>query len=77
MLITRTSQFSGITRTIDIPCTEEQYRNYVNGQHIQIAMPDVSVEHREFIISGLTQEEWNELFPPEEDEHYMDNNYNE
>lgn len=67
MLITRTSEVSGITRTLDIPCTEEQYKAYLAGQHIQLAMPNVSADNREFILTGIIQEEWDEIFP-EEDE---------
>jgi hypothetical protein len=66
MLITRTSQYSQIERTLDIPCTQEQYDAYKNGQHIQLAMPNVSESDREFILSGMTQNEWDECFPEEE-----------
>lgn len=68
MLITRKSLFSGKERTLDIPCTPEQYAAYLNGQHIQNAMPNVSVSDREFIISGMTQEEWDDAFLEEEQE---------
>lgn len=70
MLITRISQFSQIERTLDIPCTPEQYAAYLNGQHIQYAMPNVSESDREFILTGMVQSEWDEAFPEEEEEYY-------
>lgn len=68
MNITRRSQTSGITRTLDIPITEGQLLAYLNGQHIQHAMPHLTPDQREFIITGIIQEEWDKLFPPEEDD---------
>lgn len=62
MLITRISIVSGIKRTIDVPCTQEQYENYTAGMHIQRAMPDVSPELREFVLNGITVEEWDKLY---------------
>lgn len=67
MLITRTSLLSGITHTRDIPCTAEQLQAWQNGQYIQNAMPNVSDSDREFLISGVTPEEWDEAFGEEED----------
>lgn len=68
MEITRKSQISGITRTLDIPCTEDQLKAWRNGAHIQVVMAHLSPSQREFIISGATDEEWDDLFPEEEEE---------
>lgn len=62
MLITRTSILSRQTNTRDVPCTHEQYANWVSGMHIQDAMPNVPAEEREFLISGITPEEWKATF---------------
>lgn len=62
MLITRKSMFSGKENTLEVPCTEVQLRNWQNGMHIQNAMPNVSPELREFVMTGTTPEEWNEIF---------------
>lgn len=62
MLITRISQISGKQHTLEVNCTPEQLQNWEKGMHIQNAMPNVSREHREFIISGITPEEWEEMF---------------
>lgn len=65
MLITRISPFSGKCNVRDIPVTEAQMQDWLNGALIQNAMPDVSAEDREFIITGITPEEWKEAFPDE------------
>lgn len=66
MLITKTSIMSGLTRTRDIPVTKDQLYAWSQGQLIQDVMPDVSSEDREFLMTGITPEEWNAL--TEEDE---------
>lgn len=67
MLITRISQVSGIERTIDIPCTEEQLQEWQNGGLIQRVMAHLSDNDKEFIMTGITQEEWDSIFPEEEE----------
>jgi hypothetical protein len=65
--MTRTSPLTGKVNVLDIPVTTEQLNKWeVEGALIQDAMPDLSPEHREFILSGLTPEDWNELFPDDE-----------
>jgi hypothetical protein len=49
-----------------INCTMEQLTDWERGKHIQDAMPQVSADDREFIVSGCTKEDWDKLFPPEE-----------
>lgn len=68
MLITRRSKISGIERTLEIPCTIAQYDAYVSGELIQKAMPDLTPDEREFIISGITAEEWAATFLDEEED---------
>lgn len=62
MLITRTSKISNITRTLDLPVTEEQILAYENGSLLQDAFPNLTAEEREFCKTGMTAEEWNQLF---------------
>lgn len=64
--ITRTSKFSGITRTLELDITQQQMDNYINGMHIHKAFPNLSADQREFILTGCTKEEWDEMFPPED-----------
>ena len=62
MLITMTSILSGKTTTKDIDVEPEQVKAWQNGMLIQDAMPELSAPDREFIMSGITQEEWNGIF---------------
>lgn len=62
MLITRTSQLTGKTRELEVPCTEEQYKRYLAGEYIQRAMPNVPADLREFVKTGIVREEWDSMF---------------
>ena len=59
--ITRTSPFSGKTNTIEVNISLEQYHAWRTGTPIQKAMPNLTPDEREFIITGITPEEWTEL----------------
>lgn len=65
MKITRYSLLSGKLHSMEIDVTNEQIRNYLDGMLIQRAMPNISNEEREFILSGITPEEWNRTFAEE------------
>lgn len=63
MLVTRLSPFSHTRNTIDLDITAEQLARYENGEElIQNVFPNLSPEHREFIMTGITPEEWNTIF---------------
>lgn len=68
MKITRTSNYSGIKRTLDLPVTQEQIDAWEAGALIQNAMPSLSPDDREFLKTGITPDEWNEMFPKEDEE---------
>lgn len=70
MLITRTSIHSNQIRTLDIPCTQDQLDQYNIGVPIQVAMPNLTDDQREFIMTGITSDEWDELFSEEADYDY-------
>ena len=53
---------SGIERTMDLPITEQQYQRWLDGALIQDAFPNLTASQREFIMTGVTDEEWDELF---------------
>lgn len=61
MLITRKSILTGIERTIDIPVTQDQIDTWMNGTLIQTAMPNIDMHMREFIMTGITSDEWEGL----------------
>lgn len=67
MLITRKSILSGKVRTLDIPVTKEQLETWENSfKLIQEVMPHISPEEREFIMTGVTSDEWDDAFNEEE-----------
>lgn len=66
MEITRRSQLTGIERTLEIDVTEAQLKAWHDGALIQDAMPNVSPDDREFILTGVTKEEWDELMKEDE-----------
>jgi len=66
MLITRISQISKTHNSMELDITYEQL-DRVNNRHlskelIQNIVPNLSKEEREFLITGITPKEWNELF---------------
>jgi hypothetical protein len=65
MKITRKSMSSGQVNTREIDVTQAQLDAWQNGEKIQDAMPNVPAEEREFILTGTTPEEWDELFSDE------------
>jgi hypothetical protein len=68
MRITRTSTLTGVTHTRDIPVKPEDLGAWlVGGMLIQSALPYLSAEDREFLLSGTTPEEWATLMPEEDD----------
>lgn len=60
--------FSGITRTMDLPITEAQYAAWVEGELLQNAFPGLAPGLREFIKTGVTDEEWDAMMGPEPEE---------
>jgi len=61
MIVTRTSMMSKIERSIDLDVTAEEINAWRSGILIQDAMPRLNEHEREFVISGITQEEWDSM----------------
>lgn len=66
MEITRTSIASGITRTRELDVTPEQLLRIDYGERIQNVLHHLSDDDREFILTGMTQEEWDATFNEED-----------
>lgn len=65
--ITRTSRLTGITRTRHLPVTTKQLERYFDhGELIQNVFPELTADDREFIMTGVTEDEWNRAFGEEE-----------
>ena len=62
MLVNRTSILSGKVREMDLDITPAQLELYeVHGVLIQEAFPNLSPDEREFIMTGITPEEWDNI----------------
>lgn len=70
MIVKRKSVLSGIERTRDIPVNPEDMLLWETGAvNIQDAMPYLNDDDREFILTGITQEEWNNAFSNADEEY--------
>jgi hypothetical protein len=62
MKITRTSRLTGKTSVMYLDITKEQLFSWVDGELVQNAMPQLSAEEREFLMTGITPDEWDSVF---------------
>jgi hypothetical protein len=51
---------------MDLDLTIDQITDWEKGAMIQDAMPNLTVDERKFIKTGITSEDWNELMGDEE-----------
>lgn len=69
MKITKLSNVSGISHTMDIPIDPVKYQKWVedcNAPYVQNYFPELTSSQREFLLSGITDEEWDEIFGKDE-----------
>lgn len=64
MIVRRTSPFTGKTHEWDLPITWEQVQRWENGELIQDAFPNLTPGEREFLLTGITPDEWEKTFGP-------------
>jgi len=62
MIITMRSPITGMINAMDVDVTEVQIMQWQNGMLIQDAMPDLSVDEREFIMTGTTPADWEKMY---------------
>lgn len=62
MLIKMSSMLTGKIHEREIDVTPEQLKKWREGMLIQDAMPHLSADDREYLISGATPEEWDKAF---------------
>ena len=60
--VSKISMMSGEENTMSMTFTRQQYDDWKAGQLIQDAMPQLSAEEREFLMTGITPAEWNSVF---------------
>jgi hypothetical protein len=68
MMISKISDMSNKMHTMDIDVTDEQLQDWREGTAIQDAMPNLTPDEREFIKTGITPKEWDEMFGDAGDE---------
>ena len=64
MIVKRTSMFTDIQHERDLPITQQQLERWGGGELIQNVFPHLSASDREYIMTGVTKEEWDEEFRP-------------
>lgn len=69
--VTKVSNLTNAKNTRKVNITQEEYDNYFNLPRkerplIQNAFPKLSKDDREFLLSGITPEEWDAEFGPDE-----------
>ena len=64
----RRSIASGRTNQMRLATDIHTLRRWERGEQIQTALPGLSPDEREFLLSGATPEEWTELMGSEDDE---------
>lgn len=62
MQVTRVSPVTRKSNTMELPITEEQMRRWNSGVLIQDAMPHLTPDQREFLMTGMTPEDWKAVF---------------
>ena len=62
MTITMTHPVTGKDNDMELDVTDEQLRAWENGTLIQEAMPNLTADEREFLITGLLPGEFERIF---------------
>lgn len=66
MDIKRTSMLTDKVHTLSLPVTEQElHRYYEKGEKLQAVWPHLPAHQREFIKTGITNDEWNTYMPEE------------
>ncbi len=61
MKVTRRSVLTGLEHTLELAVTAEQLEAWkAGGEPIQDALPHLAAGEREFLVSGVTPDEWAE-----------------
>jgi hypothetical protein len=62
MIIVRQSPLTRKINAMDLDITPRQLFAWKSGTLAQDAFPNLSPDEREFVISGLTADDWNALY---------------
>ena len=64
--VTRTSQLSGLRHTRTLRLNYDDYIAWQDGALVQDALPYLTADEREFLMTGITAEEWDDAFGTED-----------
>ena len=67
MIISRKSIMTGRVNEMDLAITNRQIDRWQSGELIQNVMPHLDDDEREFLMTGITLEEWNQCFGDDDD----------
>ena len=67
--VTRISPISGKSHVMDLDITTDQVMRWNAGNvKIQDCFPNLTASEREFLLTGITDDEWDEIFPEDKKE---------
>lgn len=66
MIVRAKSGLTGEVHEMDLPITWDEWQRYQQGEDIQRVWPHFTADQREFLISGITKEEWDRFLPKED-----------
>ena len=68
--VTRQSVLSRKFNTMELPITQEDLDRYdtIGGLHVQNVFPHLDAGQREFLINGVTPDEWTKYIGEEEND---------
>jgi hypothetical protein len=64
--ITRISPFSGKENTQELDITMLEHMKWIEGMVIQHAMPRLTADEREFVMTGILPAEWDSMMGEED-----------
>ena len=67
MVVVAISAATGVKHAMPLEITEAQVYDWAKGASIQDAMPSLTPSEREFLLTGITDEEWDALFSDSEE----------
>jgi hypothetical protein len=71
MIVRRPNIFTGKVRELELDITQEQVNRWQKGEKIQDVFPHLSVDEREFLMTGIIGEEWNEIWEEEKRDEFV------
>lgn len=60
MKVTKISMLTGKVSTLELDITPDQVTRYMAGDFVQNVFPNLDAGEREFLITGITPDEWDD-----------------